>query len=160
LPGSPAAGSRGPVPWPNLPPPGGARTRELLKRALTKRCPYCGGGRIFANYFSLKELCPTCEVRFEREDGYFLGGYAVNLVVSESIALGLALWLLFGTDLRNLPLLGQEAIAVGLAIGFPLLLFPYSRTFWMALDLSLHPPEANPLGAFSARDMRKRGPRG
>lgn len=139
LPGLP-----GVAPWPNLPPPGPARTRVLLKRAALRRCPYCGGRNIFANYVSLKELCPTCEVRFEREDGYFLGGYAINLVVSEFIALGLALWLLFGTQLRDLPLLQQELIAVALAVSFPLLLFPYSRTFWMMLDLTLHPPEATP----------------
>jgi uncharacterized protein (DUF983 family) len=155
-----AARIDGPVPWPNLPPPGWPRTRELLRRAVRRRCPYCGGGRIFANYFTLKDLCPTCEVRFEREDGYFLGGYALNLVVSEFIALGLAVWLLFFTGLRDLPLLGQEAIAIGLALGFPLALFPFSRTFWMALDLTLHPPEASPLGAFRARDMDKGRRRG
>ena len=131
-------------PWPNLPPPGWGRTRELLRRAITRRCPYCGGGNIFSGYFSLKEICPTCEVRFEREDGYFLGGYAINLVVSEFIALGLALWLLFATTLRNLPLLQQELIAVALAVGFPLVLFPYSRTFWMALDLTFNSPESHP----------------
>ncbi len=141
---APEPGLPGDAPWPNLPPPGWARTRVLLKRAVLRRCPYCGGGNIFSNFFAIKEICPTCEVRFEREDGYFLGGYAINIVVSESIALGLAIWLLFGTELRELPLLQQELIAVALAVGFPLLLFPWSRTFWMALDLTLHPPEATP----------------
>ena len=141
--GQPAIRS-GPVPWPNLPPPGWPRTRTLLYRAITRRCPYCGGGNIFGNFFSLKKLCPTCEVQFEREDGYFAGGYALNMVFSEFIALGLALYLLFGTSLRNAPLLTQEIIAVSLAIFWPLLLFPFSRTFWMALDLTIHPPKEQP----------------
>ena len=112
-----------------------------LRRALSRRCPYCGAPGIFASYFGLRESCPVCGVRFEREEGYFLGGYALNLVVSEIIGLGLALALIFGTALRNADLIWQEAIAVALAVAFPLLLFPYSRTVWMAMDLTFHPPE-------------------
>lgn len=130
----------GPAPWPNLPTEAGRRFRVLLSRMLRRRCPYCGGGNIFSNYWSLKPICPTCEVRYEREEGYFLGAYAVNLVVSESIALGLALGLLFGTGLRDAPLLQQEIIAIGLAVLFPVVLFPYSRGLWMAIDLMLNPP--------------------
>lgn len=111
-----------------------------LRRALSRRCPYCGGAGIFAGYFALRETCPTCGVRFEREEGYFLGGYALNLVVSELLGLGLALFLIFGTLLRDADLIWQEAIAVALAVAVPILLFPYSRTVWMAMDLSFHPP--------------------
>lgn len=143
----------GPVPWPNLPASHWARLRTLFGRALLRRCPYCGGGHIFAGYFSLKPICPTCEVTFEREEGYFLGGYALNLVVSEILALGLAVWLLFGTRLRDLPLLPQELIAVSLAVVFPLLLFPFSRTVWMALDLFLNPPHENMERYLRARDL-------
>jgi len=145
----------GPIPWPNLPKGNGARFRTLLGRALSRRCPYCGGGNIFANYFSLKPICPTCEVRFEREEGYFLGGYALNLVVSEFLALGLAVWLLFGTRLRDLPLLPQQLIAVALAVAFPLALFPFSRTVWMALDLFLNPPHENQERYLRARDLHR-----
>ncbi|MBW3632523.1 MAG: hypothetical protein KY456_05805, partial [Chloroflexi bacterium] len=79
-------------------------------------------------------------VTFEREEGYFLGGYALNLVVAEFVGLGLAILLLFKTDLRELDLIWQEVIAVALAVAFPLILFPFSRTVWIALDLVLHPP--------------------
>ncbi|MFM9108633.1 MAG: DUF983 domain-containing protein [Chloroflexota bacterium] len=140
----PAATRSGPLPWPNLPPPGWARARVLAARALTRRCPYCGGGRIFGHFFRLKKICPTCEVEFEREDGYFIGGYAINLVFSETLALVLAVWLLFGTSLRDAPLLTQEIIAVALAVLLPLFFFPYSRSVWMALDLTLHPPQPQP----------------
>ncbi len=142
----------GPVPWPNLPASAGARSRVLVARALTGKCPYCGGKGIFANFFTLKPICPHCEVQFEREDGYFLGGYALNMVFSEFVALGLAVYLIFFTPLRDLSLLPQEIIAASLAIGIPLLFFPLSRTLWMALDLTLHPPEPNTNGA---RDFRR-----
>lgn len=147
----------GPIPWPNLPHGTGPRFRTLFGRALARRCPYCGGGKIFSRYWSLKPICPTCEVTFEREEGYFLGGYALNLVVSELLALGLAIWLLFGTRLRDLPLLPQEAIAITLAVAIPLALFPFSRTVWMALDLFLHPPDPKHQRYLRAGDLQRPG---
>lgn len=111
-----------------------------MHRALTRRCPYCGGTHIYDGYFGLRESCPTCGVRFEREDGYFLGAYALNLVVAEFLGLGLAILLIFKTDLRHLDLIWQEAIAVALAVTFPVLFFPWSRTVWIAIDLTFHPP--------------------
>jgi uncharacterized protein (DUF983 family) len=116
------------------------RLLTTLGRALTRRCPYCGSPGIFNGYFELQESCPTCGVRFEREEGYFLGGYALNLIVAEILALGIAVFVIFGTDFRHAGLLWQEALAIGLALLFPILFFPYSRGVWMALDLTFHPP--------------------
>lgn len=122
--------------------PENARERFLvaLGRGLRRRCPYCGSPGIFSGYFTLRERCPTCGVRFEREEGYFLGGYALNLIVAEFLALGLALFLIFRTALRHQDLLVQEAVALGLAVLFPIIFFPYSRSVWMAVDLMFHPP--------------------
>lgn len=145
----------GPVPWPNLPRSGGARLRTLVRRALGRRCPYCGGGNIFSGYFSLKPICPTCEVEFEREDGYFLGGYALNLVVSEFLALALAVWLIFRTPLKEWSLLPQEVLAISLAVAIPVVLFPFSRTMWMAIDLTLNPPRENQEEYLRGRDLRR-----
>jgi uncharacterized protein (DUF983 family) len=111
-----------------------------MRRALGRRCPYCGSPGIFDGYFALRERCPRCGVRFEREEGYFLGGYALNLIVAEFLGLGLAIFLIFRTELRYLPLVWQEVIAVALVILFPVALFPFSRTVWIAMDLIFHPP--------------------
>ncbi len=111
-----------------------------MGRALTRRCPYCGCPDVYDGYFALREWCPRCGVRFEREEGYFLGAYALNLIVAEFLGLGLAIVLIFKTELRHLPLFWQEVIAVALAIAFPVLLFPFSRTVWIAMDLMFHPP--------------------
>jgi uncharacterized protein (DUF983 family) len=122
--------------------PQGAWDRFLatMRRALTRRCPYCGNPGIFETYFALRERCPRCGVRFEREEGYFLGAYALNLIVAELLGVGLAIVLLFRTELRHLPLIWQEVIAVALAILFPVALFPFSRTVWIAMDLVFHLP--------------------
>lgn len=140
-----------------LPAAGAAHRRALLGRALARRCPYCGGGGIFKGWFALKDACPTCGVSFDREEGYFLGAYAVNLIVAETIALVVALALLFGTGLRRADLLWQEAIAIGLAVALPLLFFPFSRTLWIALDLMLDPPAAVPERRLRGHEM---GPAG
>jgi uncharacterized protein (DUF983 family) len=133
-----------------LPADAGARFRFGLISALTRRCPYCGNGNIFQNYWVLKHHCPTCGVVFEREDGYFLGGYAFNLVSAEFLGLGLALILIFMTGLRNADFMVQWAVIVALAVLFPVLLFPFSRGAWMALDLTLNPP-------FNATEKQLRG---
>jgi uncharacterized protein (DUF983 family) len=116
------------------------RLSAVMGRALTRRCPYCGGSGIYKGYFDLQASCPTCGVRFEREEGYFLGAYALNLIVAEFLGLGLALALIFKTALRDAGLLWQEVVAVSLAVAFPLIFFPFSRTVWIALDLVFHPP--------------------
>lgn len=111
--------------------------RTLVGRALTLRCPYCGGSRIFASWLTLKERCPRCRSLFEREDGYFVGGYAINLIVAEFLAFGIVLVLILFADLSVLQLQITGAL---LALGLPILFFPFSRTVWIALDLFLHPP--------------------
>jgi len=131
----PAVAPSGNGTLPPLPANTAARLAVLAGRALARRCPYCGGGGIFANWLTLEERCPTCGTSFEREDGYFLGAYAINLLFAEFVGLGLAVYLLFGTGLRTLALGWQMVIAGGLALALPLLFFPYSRTTWMAMDL-------------------------
>lgn len=157
-----AAGSPTPdaPPTVGLPPAGIARLRTLTGRALRRRCPYCGGGNVFAGWFALKDRCPTCGVSFEREDGYFLGAYALNLIVAESLGLGLALSLIFGTPLSEIDLIWQEAIAVSLAVGLPVLFFPFSRTVWIALDLLVDPPASEPERRLRGHEMRGRSVRG
>lgn len=120
----------------DLPRSGGARLTRLLSRAVRLRCPLCGATKIFTSPFSLRRCCPRCGYSFEREEGYFLGAYALNLVVAEVLGLGVIVRLLLRSDLS---VTAQEAIAIPAAIILPIVFFPFSRTSWMALDLMLHP---------------------
>ena len=58
----------------------------------------------------------------------------IAIRTTRALGLGLALFLIFGTELRNAGVVWQEAIAVALAVAFPLLFFPYSRSVWMAME--------------------------
>ena len=118
----------------DLPPSGWPRLRTLLVRALARRCPQCGAPGIFRTYWSLREACPRCHYRFEREEGYFLGAYALNLLFAEFITIALLVWFLVKTDYSWVVL---EIVFIPLAVLLPILLFPFARTLWMALDLTI-----------------------
>ena len=117
-------------------------TGQLLRRGLTKRCPVCGSGHLFDGWFRMKERCPRCDYKFEREEGFFLGAYTVNLAISEGLLLLVAivpLIFLLGTnrDVSLWPIVGIGLVA---AIGAPLVFYPFSRTIWSAVDLAMRLP--------------------
>ncbi len=116
----------------DLPSTGSARRTRLIKRGLLLQCPYCGQGQIIKYPFWIKDCCPKCGYRFAPESGYFLGGYALNLVATEIFALGVIIVILLRS---NLSLYQQEVIGIGAAILLPIIFFPWSRTLWMTLDL-------------------------
>src|SRR5947209_10969827 len=59
------------------------RAARLIWRALRLRCPNCGRGHLLASWFRLRERCPVCQVWLEREEGYFVGAMALNIVIGE-----------------------------------------------------------------------------
>jgi len=113
------------------------RFGEALRRAARKHCPRCGGAGIFASFFGLRERCPTCGFRFEREQGYWTGAMIVNIAVCE-------LWFLILFGLVVLPTFPQVPWRLLLALGLltngllPVVFYPWSKTIWMALELLFH----------------------
>jgi uncharacterized protein (DUF983 family) len=109
-----------------------------MARAMLRRCPYCGRGGIFKGWFTLMERCPTCSVTYAYETGYFLGSYAVNIVVTELFAVAAVVALLIWSDLSVLQL---QAAGVTLAIGLPIFFYPFALLVWVAIDITFHPPD-------------------
>lgn len=114
---------------------------RMLARGLARRCPICGSGGLFASWFKMRERCPGCGHRFEREEGFFLGAYVVNLAVVEGL---LGLLVVVPTIVLAATRPGFNpwpVVAVGLvaAIVGPLAFYPFSRTIWVALDVMLRP---------------------
>jgi uncharacterized protein (DUF983 family) len=124
----------------DLPTQDGPRLKTLLRRAVKRQCPQCGSSDIFKNYLTIKDHCPRCSYRFEREEGYFLGSYAINLIAAEFITIGLLVIFLTQTDYSWVVL---ELIFIPMAVILPFITFPFSRTFWMALDLMLDRNESD-----------------
>lgn len=110
----------------------------LFWRGICLACPVCGEGRLFSGWFKMYENCPVCGFHFEREEGYFTGAMAVNLVVSElllaAIAIPLALqpWASFVFFLL---------IGCALAVLLPVLFYRHSKALWMSIDHVFHPAE-------------------
>ena len=109
---------------------------RLLGRGLRLHCPRCGGARILAGWFRLKSECPTCGLALDRgEHDYWLGAYALNLIVAELAAAACIVVIVLATwpDVRwTLVQFG----GVALAVATPILFFPFSRVVWLALDLA------------------------
>jgi len=113
----------------------------MLGRGLLKRCPICGTGRLFTRWFRMKERCPGCGYRFEREEGFFLGAYVVNLAFAQGMVIVLAVVPLI-LRLANDPDASILPFVVGGIVGAvvaPMVFYPWSKTVWTAIDLMLRP---------------------
>jgi hypothetical protein len=82
--------------------------------------------------------CPRCGLVLEREEGAFLGSLAINYSVT-GLALIAYLIVVLILTLPSPPVAALTAGAVGIAIVLPLVVYPFAKTTWAAIDLLLHP---------------------
>jgi Mn2+/Fe2+ NRAMP family transporter len=113
----------------------------MLGRALLKRCPLCGAKKLFTGWFRMKERCPGCGYRFEREEGFFLGAYVINLAIAQGMVILLAVVPLIvrlasDPDASIAPFIAGGIIG---AVVAPMIFYPWSKTIWTAFDLMLRP---------------------
>ena len=109
----------------------------MFLRALARRCPQCGQGRLFRRWFTLPERCPRCGLLFEREEGAFLGSLALNYGVTGALFIGtLVVWLIL--TLPDVPVVPLTITCIAIAAVFPLIFFPFAKLLWTATDLVLH----------------------
>lgn len=112
---------------------------RMLGRAALLRCPRCGGRGLFLGWFRLRTRCPHCGLELERgERDHWLGGYAVNLVAAELIGVGIIVAFMLATA-PDVPWAVVQVGAPLLMLALPFLLFPLSRTLWLAVDLYFRP---------------------
>jgi uncharacterized protein (DUF983 family) len=98
----------------------------------------CGRGRAFEGFYRMRDRCPQCGYAFEREEGYWVGAVIMNFVFVEAWFALLFVTIVFATapDIPWVPLLIVAIVTNGI---LPVILYPYSKTLWMALDLHFHP---------------------
>ncbi|MBK8002766.1 MAG: DUF983 domain-containing protein [Gemmatimonadetes bacterium] len=117
------------------------RPLVLLARALSLRCPNCGGGGMFAAWLRMKPHCPTCGLRTERgEQGYVVGAYMFNIMAAELAwgALFVGAVVLTWPDVPWDPLLWGGGV---LMLALPFLFYPFSKTVFLAFDLLFRPAQ-------------------
>jgi uncharacterized protein (DUF983 family) len=112
---------------------------SMLGRAFLLSCQRCGERDVRKSWFRMRERCPRCQLHLERgEPDYWLGAYAINLVVAEGLAAVAGVITLYSTWPSTAPGL---TVAISAAVLLPLVFFPFSRLLWLALDLRLRPLE-------------------
>jgi len=108
---------------------------------LRQRCPRCRVGSIFRysifrGFPRMHESCPVCDLKFEREPGYFLGAmyvsYAIGVVI---VALFAALlWAVTGWWITK-----DTIWAVVLFLPLAPTITLLARVLWIYLDQTIDP---------------------
>jgi len=86
----------------------------------------------------MAERCRACGLRFEREQGYFVGAIHLNSAATILILIATSL----GLYLAGVPVTSQLVIAAALCVLVPLLFFRYSKSLWLAMDYFFDPEGA------------------
>ncbi|HEV8190675.1 MAG TPA: DUF983 domain-containing protein [Ktedonobacterales bacterium] len=110
----------------------------MLWRGLRLRCPKCGRGRLFRRGYTMYERCQVCGWRFEREEGYWTGAIAVNLLVTELFVTVAVV----AMAVAGVPLLTMLVIGLPATLALPLLFHWHAKSLWMSIDFILHPVES------------------
>jgi uncharacterized protein (DUF983 family) len=116
---------------------------SALAAILQQRCPRCRTGKIFRKslflFPGMYERCQACDLKFEREPGYFLGamyiGYGLALVTIT--LLSFLLWWFF-----RWPFQRDVVGGVVLFLPFAPFLTVMARVLWIYLDQSIDPDPA------------------
>jgi uncharacterized protein (DUF983 family) len=111
---------------------------QVVARGLRNRCPNCGGPTLFreGSWFEVNKACPRCGLRFERDEGFFLGSmslnYGVTIVCFLTPVMLLAYKGVIGTT-------AAIVLAGAGSIGFPLVFYRSSRSWWLMQYYALFP---------------------
>ena len=106
---------------------------KVFARGFTRRCPRCGSGKLFRHYLAMVPDCPRCGLHFEREQGYWAGAIAINIIcVGFVFAIGFTIGMILTVPDVPIPLM--LAIFVPLVALGPIVWYPFSKTIWVAVD--------------------------
>jgi uncharacterized protein (DUF983 family) len=112
---------------------------QMLGRGAAKRCPRCGSGDLFHRWFSMVPDCPRCGLHFEREQGYWAGAIAVNTIIVGAV-FALVLVVTMALTVPDIPWVALLIVTIPLMAIGPLIVYPFSKTVWLAIDLGFLQP--------------------
>ena len=111
---------------------------QVVARGLSNRCPNCGGRTLFreGSLFEVNRECPSCGLRFERDEGFFLGSMSLNYGVTLVCFLTPVMLPAYKGAIGTTTAI---VLAGGGSIGFPLLFYRSSRSWWLMQYYALFP---------------------
>jgi uncharacterized protein (DUF983 family) len=115
----------------------GVGTLSVLARGVRKRCPRCAERSTFDGWFTMRPRCPRCDLRFEREEGGFLGAMTLNYAVAIGVWL-VVLAIVVALTVPDVPVVPLLAISAVILILVPLWFYPRSRMLWAAVEFLVH----------------------
>ncbi|MGC2402968.1 MAG: DUF983 domain-containing protein [Acidobacteriaceae bacterium] len=108
---------------------------------LRQRCPRCRMGSIFRysifrGFPKMHERCPACDLKFDREPGYFLGAMYISYALALTIVALLAalLWSITGWWITK-----DVIWAVVLFLPLAPTITLFARVLWIYLDQIIDP---------------------
>ncbi len=114
---------------------------STLRSILQQRCPRCRIGgifhySIFRGFPKMCERCSICDLRFEREPGYFLGAmyfsFAMGVLVMAPMAV--SLWVLTGWWITKV-----IVCSAALFLPFAPTITLFARVLWTCFDQTIDP---------------------
>lgn len=122
----------------------------MVWRACRLKCCVCGQGRLFRHWTKLVDRCPQCGYLFERAEGQYIGAVGMNTIITFGLLL-IALVVGFITTSPHTPAVALSLVGLAIAVVFPILFYPFSKTTWTAIDLAMTPLEPGEAPALAAR---------
>lgn len=118
-----------------------AAKTSALGSMLRQRCPRCRMGSIFRysifrGFPKMNERCGVCDLKFEREQGYFLGAMYISygLALATIALITAVLWAATGSRITTVAI---WAVVLFLPLAPTITLF--SRVLWLYLDHAFDP---------------------
>jgi uncharacterized protein (DUF983 family) len=112
---------------------------RMLARGATKRCARCGSGNLFHKWFRMVPDCPRCGLHFEREQGYWTGAIAINTIIIGGI-FAIVFVATMAFTVPDIPWVGLLMAVIPIMSIGPLIVYPFSKTLWLAVDLAFLEP--------------------
>jgi hypothetical protein len=105
---------------------------QIVARGLTNCCPNCGARTLFkaGKIFEVNKRCAACDFTIERDndEGFYLGSASLNYGMTIVLYLLPLALLWYGKKLGGT----TAAVLAGVgAIGFPILFYRSSRSWWL-----------------------------
>ena len=77
--------------------------------------------------------CPKCGLHFEREQGYFAGALAINIMATAAV-FAVVFVALLAVTIPTVPVAPLLAVLIPIVLFGPILFYPFSKTIWVAVD--------------------------
>jgi len=103
---------------------------QVVSRGLRNRCPNCGGATLFkvGTLFEVNPGCAKCGLRFERDEGFFIGSMSLNYGVTLVGFLTPVMLLAFNGVIGTTTAIVLAGVG---SVGFPMLFYRSSRSWWL-----------------------------